>query len=99
MNSIPNYFFMFDLKKAFSYFPFLTFSKEWVIHLGRFEIYPIVVSVIYVAFSLFYLFVYYLTKQLYKLEDDKLEMRKSAIDLYEKITKKKLKISRDFKND
>ena len=91
-----NYFFMFDLKKAFSYFPFLSFSENYMIKFGRFEIYPIVVSVIYVGFSALYLLFYFLTKFLYRYEDDRLNLRKSAIDLYEKITHKKSHRPLDF---
>ena len=39
---------------------------------------------------------YLLTKWIYKFEDDVLEMRESAIDLYEKITKKKTKIPKHY---
>lgn len=84
-----NYFFMFDLKKAFDYFPFLSFAERYSIEFGRFELYPIIVSVVYVGFSVFYLLIYLLTRYLYKYEDDRLELRKSAIDLYEKVTHKK----------
>ena len=94
-----NYFFMFDLDKAFSYFPFLKFSKNYMVHLGRFEFNPMIISIIYAAFFLFCLLLYLLTKFLYKFEDDKLEMRKSAIDLYEKRTHKKSKRPLDFQDE
>ena len=87
---------MFDLNKAFSYFPFLSFSENYMIEFGRFKIYPIVVSVIYAGFSALYLLFYFLTKFLYRYEEDRLNLRKSAIDLYEKITHKKSHRPIDF---
>lgn len=92
-----NYFFMFDLDKAFKYVPMLTFSEDIFYKFSRFVIYPIVPLVIYFAFSLLYLLFYMFTRFLYKFEDDQLELRKSAINLYEKITKKKSRLPRDFK--
>ena len=94
-----NYFFMFDIKKALSYVPFLTFAKDYMWNFGRFEMCPIIVGAIYVAFTLFYILFFALTKYLYKYEDDKIELRKSAIDLYEKRTKKKSSLPRDFHDD
>ena len=94
-----NYFFMFDLDKAFSYFPFLRFAENYPLSFGRFEFYPIIVLLIFVAFSLFYVLFYFLTKFLYKYDDDQFALRNSAIDLFEKKTKKKLKIPREFRKD
>jgi len=94
-----NYFFMFDLNKAFSYFPIISFSQNVHIEFGRFEVYPILILIIYVAFTLLYLLFYFAVKYLYKYEDDHIELRKSAIDLYERRTNKKLKIQRDFEEN
>ncbi|MBQ8424817.1 MAG: YwaF family protein [Clostridia bacterium] len=91
-----NYFFMFDLKKAFGFFPFLTFSGNYYIEIGRFIIYPVVSLIIYVAFSILYLLFYGFTRFMYKYEDDHIELRKSGIDLLEKMTKRKFNIPRDF---
>ena len=91
-----NYFFMFDLNKAFGYFPFLTRSGEVCWSFGRFEVYPIVIAIIYIAFTIFYLLVYYLVKQWYKFEEDRLNLRESRIDLFEKITKKKIDAPRRY---
>jgi len=91
-----NYFFMFDLEMAFDYFPFLTFAGDYPIRFGRFEFYPIVVSIIYVAFSLVCFLFYLLVKFCYKLEDDHLALRASGIDLYEKITHKESRRPKHF---
>lgn len=93
-----NYFFMFDLGKVFKYAPILRFAKDIFIKFGRFTIYPVIVSVIYLGFSLLYLLLYCLTRYLYKFEDEQLKLRRSAIDLYEKHTKKKSKAKLDFQD-
>lgn len=94
-----NYFFMFDLDKAFSYFPMLTFAEDIYFTFGRFIIYPIVVGFVYIGFSILYLLFYLLTKFLFKVEDEQLQLRNSSIDLYEKVTKKKSLRARGFRND
>lgn len=91
-----NYFFMFDLEMAFDYFPFVTFAGNYPCVFGRFEFYPIIVGIIYVAFSLLCCLFYLLVKFCYKLEDDHLELRASSIDLYEKITKKTSRRPKQF---
>ncbi len=92
-----NYFFMFNLKEAFSYFPMLTFTKYTHYEFGRFEVYPLLVSFIYLGFTVLCLAFYWLTKNVfYKLEDDHLKLRQSRIELYEKITGKKSKQPKTF---
>ena len=91
-----NYFFMFDLEMAFDYAPFLTFTENYHYTFGRFEVYPLVVAIIYVAFSLLCCLFYLLIRFCYKLEDDHLELRRSGIDLYEKITKRTSKRPKKF---
>lgn len=91
-----NYFFLFDLNKAFSYFPILTKTGKVVLEFGRFELYPIVALIIYSAFTVFYLLIYYLLKKWYVFEDDRLALRESAIEIYEKITKRKSDFPRGY---
>ncbi len=92
-----NYFFMFDLKEAFDYFPMLTFTEKTHYELGRFEFYPLLAIIIYLAFNILCLAFYWLTKVvLYKLEDDHLQLRLSRIELYEKLTGKKSKQPKAF---
>lgn len=83
---LVNYFYMFDLETAFDYFPFLTFAGNYYFTLGRFTVYPIVVSVVYVGFFALCLLFYMVVRFAYKLEDDHLALRRSGIDLYEKLT-------------
>ena len=91
-----NYFYLFSLSKAFDYFPFLKFIEKVKIPIGSFDLYPLLVLIVFVAFSLLSMVFYWLTKVLNKVEDDHLELRKSAIDLYEKRHGKTLKLPRDF---
>ena len=91
-----NYFFMFDLEMAFDYAPFLTFTENYHYTFGRFEVYPLIVMIIYVAFSILCCLFYLLIKFCYKMEDDHLELRRSGIDLYEKITKKTSRRPKQF---
>ena len=91
-----NYFFLFDLDKAFDIFPFLTFAENFCIRFGRFYFYPIFVSIIYVAFMVMCFVYYAVVRFLYKVEDDHLQLRLSAIDLYEKLTKKTSRAPKEF---
>lgn len=91
-----NYFYLFDLKKALKYFAFLTFVRDFGINIGDFTLYPFIVLIVFVAFFLLCLIFYALVKLLYKIEDDHIELRKSAIELYEKHTGKKSKLPKDF---
>ena len=91
-----NYFYMFDLKTALDYFPFLKFATEHFFTFGRFVVYPIVVSIVYFGFFGLTLLFYAFVRALYKFEDDHLALRVSSIDLYEKITGKKSRRPRDY---
>ena len=84
-----NFFYLFDLKMAFDYFPFLTFAGEYRLEFGRYEVYPIVVSVVYIGFQLLCVLFYALVKLFYKMEDDHLQLRLSSITLYEELTGRK----------
>jgi hypothetical protein len=91
-----NYFFLFDLDKAFGLFPFLKFTENFCIRFGRFYFYPVFVSIIYTAFMAMCFAFYAAVRFLYKMEDDHLQLRLSAIDLYEKLTKKTSKAPKEF---
>lgn len=91
-----NYFFMFDVEKALDFFPFLTIIEDTVINIGRFTIYPILVAIIYVMFSLLCMAFYLVVRFSYTLEDDHLALRGSSIDLYEKITHKTSRRPKQF---
>ena len=81
-----NYFFMFDLELAYDFFPFMTFTSNWHYTFGRFEVYPMVIMGIFCLYSLLCYLIYLLVRFSYKLEDDHLELRRSSIELREKIT-------------
>lgn len=83
-----NYFFLFDLEKAFSYFPLFTFTGKIHWQFGRFEIYPLFVLLMYTAFQLLTVCYYLIVRFVYKFEDDHFALRGSAIELYEKRTGK-----------
>jgi uncharacterized membrane protein YwaF len=84
-----NFFYLFDLDFAFDYFPFLRFAEDFHVTFGRFEAYPVIVAIVYVAFQLFCVLFYALVKLLYKIDDDHLQLRLSGIQLYEELTGKK----------
>ncbi len=83
-----NYFYMFDLNMAFDYFPFLTFTGEYHYEFGRYEVYPLVVFIVYAGFQLICLLFYALVKVFYRMEDDHLNLRLSSITLREERTGK-----------
>jgi hypothetical protein len=83
-----NYFFLFDLEKAFNYFPIFTFTENVHWQFGRFEVYPIFVLLMFVMFQLLTVCYYLAVRFVYKFEDDHFALRRSAIDLYEKRTGK-----------
>ncbi len=83
-----NYFYLFDLDFAFEKLPFLTMAGEIVWKFGPYEVYPLVVSIVYCGFFLICVVFYTLVRLLYKIEDDHLELRLSSITLYEEVTGK-----------
>ncbi len=91
-----NYFYLFDFDIAFDYFPFLKFVENYYFEFGRFIVYPLVFVFVYVGFSALSMLFFLAVRWLYKYEDDTLELRLSAIDLLEKITKKKSKIPKHY---
>ena len=91
-----NYFYMFDLKTAFEYVPYVTFTKYVHFTFGRFEVYPLLILIVYFAYLALCLAFYFVVKLLYKIEDDHLQLRLSSIDLYEKISGKVSKRPKEF---
>lgn len=91
-----NYFYMFDLKVAFEYVPFVTFTKNVHWTFGVYEVYPLLITIVYVAYLILCLAFFFVVKLLYKIEDDHLQLRLSSIDLYEKISGKKSKRPKEF---
>ena len=91
-----NYFFLFDIEKAFNMFPIFSFAGKVHWQFGRFEVYPIFVALIYVVFQLLCVIYYNVVHFIYKFEDDHLALRGSAIDLYEKRTGKTSRRKKNF---
>ena len=87
-----NYFYMFDFKIAFDYFPFLRFIEDYVIEFGRFVMYPLVFIIVYVGYSLLCLGFFLFMKWLYKYEDKVIELHHSAVDLCKKIRGRKSRL-------
>ena len=91
-----NYFYMFDFDIAFDYFPFLSFTEDYYITMGRFIVYPLVVLILYVGFGVLSFLFYFLVRYLYRLDDDHLELRRSSIELYERITGRRAHRPKEF---
>lgn len=91
-----NYFYMFDLKVAFEYVPYVTFTKNVHWTFGVYEVYPLLIAIVYVAYCILCVIFFFVVKLLYTIEDDHLQLRLSSIDLYEKISGKKSKRPKEF---
>ncbi len=94
-----NWFYMFNFKLAFEdYFPFLKFVEKYYFVLGdgKYIVYPLVYVVVYVGFSALCMLFFLLAKMFGRFEKDWLEMHASAVDMYEKITKKKYKFPKHY---
>ena len=91
-----NYFYMFDFKIAFDYFPFLKFIEETSYQFGRFIVYPLVPLIVFIGFTVLCFLLFLVVRLVYKFEDDHLELRRSSIDFWEKVTKRPSKRPRDF---
>lgn len=91
-----NYFYMFDYKDILNRLPMLTFLKDTHYTFGRFEVYPLMILLIFFGFALLCFAFFLAVRYIYKFEDDHLELRKSSIDLYEKISKKESKRPKNF---
>ena len=94
-----NFFYIFDLEKAFGYFPFLSFTENvHFVLFNKFEIWPIFQLIIYAGFLLLCVGFYFVMIKIYEFLDDCFELRKARIDMYEKISGKKSKAQRDYKD-
>ena len=94
-----NYFYMFDLDIAFDYFPMFTFTEDYFFTIGRFTVYPLIVGIIFLGYSLLCFIYYLIVRILYRFEDDHLALRRSGIDLFEKITGKVSRRPKEFIDD
>ena len=94
-----NYFFLFDMEKMYGWLPFLKTTEKFALIFGKIKFYPIYVSLIYCGFLFLCVLFYWFVIKLYDYMDDHYELRKSRIDLYEKITGKKSKAPVDYPID
>ena len=79
------------MDKIYGWLPFLKFTETFTIHFGRFLLNPIYSLIIYGGFLFLCVLFYWFVIKLYDYVDDHYELRKSRIELYEKITGKKYK--------
>ena len=95
-----NYFYMLDRDFLFGrengIIKPLNFLQNWCVEIGGLEFYPLIPLVVYLGFTFGCFLFYLLVRYLYKFEDDHLDLRRSSIDLYERISKKKSKRPKDF---
>ena len=93
-----NYFFMFDLEKAESFVPFVSFADKLPVIIGAFTFYPILMIIVFIAFSLLCLAFYRFTLYCYKVEDDQLQLRNAGLDLLERRLGRPTKFQREFRD-
>lgn len=91
-----NYFFLFDMEKMYKWLPFLEVTERFNFSIGKFDFYPVYIIFIYMGFLFLCILFYWFVIKLYEYIDDHHELRKSRIDLYQKITGKKSKLQADY---
>ena len=93
-----NYFFMFDFDKAKTFVSFISFVDMWSVTIGAFTFYPILMMIIFVAFSLLCLVFYRVVLYCYKVEDDQLQLRNAGLDFLEQRLGKPMRFPREFRD-
>jgi len=93
-----NFFYIFDLKKAFGYFPFLSFTRNYRIAFGRFELYPVLHLIIFCGYYGICTLFYFISQKIFAAADDHRVLRKSLIDIYERRTGKKCNLPLEYKD-
>ena len=93
-----NYFFMFDLDKAESFVSLISYARVLPITIGAFIFYPILMIVVFIAFSLLCLAFYRFTLYCYKVEDDQLQLRNAGLDILERRLGRPTKFPREFRD-
>ncbi|MBQ3040248.1 MAG: YwaF family protein [Clostridia bacterium] len=91
-----NYFYMFDHEDILDRLPMFTFLTDTHYVFGKFEVYPFMILSIFIGFAALCLAFFFAVRYIYKFEDDHLDLRRSRIDLCEKITKKESKCPKNF---
>ena len=93
-----NYFFMFDLEKAKTFVSFISAADVLPVAIGAYTFYPILMMVVFIAFSLLCLVFYRFTLYCYKVEDDQLQLRNAGLDLLEARLGRPSRFLRDFQD-
>ena len=93
-----NYFFMFDIDKAESFVAAISAARALPVTIGAFIFYPILMIVVFIAFSLLCLVFYRFTLYCYKVEDDQLQLRNAGLDLLERRLGRPTKFPREFRD-
>ena len=93
-----NYFFMFDLEKAKTFVSLISVADVFPVVIGAYTFYPILMIVVFIAFSLLCLAFYRFTLYVYKVEDDQLQLRNAGLDLLEARLGRPLRLPRDFQD-
>lgn len=91
-----NYFFMFDLEKAESFVSLIDLADVLPVTIGAYTFYPILMLVVFIAFSLLCLLFYRFTLYCYRIEEDHLKLRNAGLDLLEQIIGRPTKFPRGF---
>ena len=73
-------------------------GEKFPIVINGFEIYPLLMIIIFVSFLTLCFVWYWFIFKIYAVNDDHFELRKARIELYEKITGKKSKSPRDYQD-
>ena len=93
-----NYFFMFDLDKAKTFVSFISFVEVLPVTVGAYTFYPIMMLVVFIAFSLLCLVFYRFMLYCYSVEDDHLRLRNAGLDLLEQRLGRPTKLPREFRD-
>ncbi len=93
-----NFFYLFSIEKATDYFPFLKFVENFPLVIKNVTLYPIMIAIIFFAFSALYIAWYFVIFWIYKINDDHAELRRARISLVERITGKPSKAPRYYED-
>jgi membrane protein YdbS with pleckstrin-like domain len=89
---------MFDIDKAESFVAAIAAARALPVTIGAFIFYPILMIVVFIAFSLLCLVFYRFTLYCYKVEDDQLQLRNAGLDLLERRLGRPTKFPREFRD-
>jgi uncharacterized membrane protein YwaF len=97
---ILNYFYIFNIDKAMEYAPFLWFlTRLPSVTIQYFTFNIGLIFFIYFGFFILVLLFYWLLQMFYNMADDAFELRRSRIDIWERLTGKKSKLPLEYPAD